>query len=946
MSSNHPSAPSALPSHLLHLTTLLLLSRSSSSPSSSAPAQPGFTHARTLPLHVLTHLLREYLALLASTAAAATERAGRAKGTVWDVADALEELGFGGRKGVEELREEAERAQDGVEEEAEQVRELAKGLQEHLSPAPLQPPLAQLSYDPLRPDELSLLELVASLPSGASAVGTPGASEDDDEGESEEESELASPPPQAEEGEGEGEKVVQVKGEPGTGAMPTATATAQLDFAGLGDLGLLTGGVGEADAAFFDSLGLPLPLSSSASATAGMNGVEGVGDLPVSIFHPLDLAGRPLEGIDMLAPLGADMALSALDALAAAGAGPGVEDEDADARPFPAWRDQSLIPDWVPPHLPPFPGMEQETDSALSRKRRREAERAREKEKEQREALSAAAAHTAVGRAAAALMMGGGAAGDPWEEAIPYSASSLAQMAAEFPNSLPTPGSPHREGEGEELGKEKEKKDGGAEGEGEGEGAEKRKRKRRRSLSPPPTASTSLGSFAQIQPLIPHAPSLLRANPLRRTAASYISHNPRHPELSISSDSLFGSLPYAAPLRQATLPPGFLPEQAPPNIHPFNTNLPYTVSAPVPYHPSSSSSLLPAPPPNPRIPAPLASLARELSNPMQFDPRPGKREELHPNLALFSRLLRIGPPGPLGPKGEALNYEYIGNTALLQMSGVDWQERRFNAKLPRSAKEEEKQKGVGIKLKLGGGTKNADGRQTREGSLAAGTPWGSGSPAPVTAGATPGPSFATPAPSSLAASTSTSAAPLPSLNGFDFTTLGLPSSASAPPPPPSAPSSSAAPDTSFQYPDFLLSAGGLASLTSGLDSSTIAGFDWAGLGVDLSAPAPAAAAGGEQSVDSEAGGARAAVEGGGMEIDPVSLPGLPASSSSAAPAGEGSMAPPPPPPPKPQDVAASIGAPAPPPPLEAPSGTTAHTAGESVDGTRTQGEALGGGGGP
>ncbi|GAA5827817.1 hypothetical protein JCM11251_007686 [Rhodosporidiobolus azoricus] len=885
-SSSSSTSPSALPSRLLHLSTLLLLSRSSASSHSTTASLPGsttpgsgFTHARTLPLHVLSHLLQQYLSLVASTASTAANQAGRTQVGVWDLADALGELGFAGRRGVSELREEAERGDEGVEEEAEQLRELAKGLHDHLAPhAPHSPPLAQLTYNPLHPSELDLLDLAASLP--ADGASTPSASSSlslsDEDGE-----ELASPPPAsaaatgAAKGEGD---LLSLKPDPD--ALDPFNTTFDPSLS----LNLLSDTTSAADAAFLDSLGLGPSSASTPLPTEG----PGVGDLPVSIFQPLDLAGRPIPGFDLLAPVGApgvgvgDLGFATLEE---------AEEEEEDLRPFPVWKDDASIPAYVPSFLPPFPGMERESSASLARRRRREREREAAIQRER----EAAAASGTIGRAAAALMLGGGAAGDPWEEVIPYSASSLSTMASEFPNTLPTPSSPHREGRGK--GREVEGGGGDGEGEGEGEGeGKKRHKKRRRSLSPPPAGAaevkplaigsggadgkastpappppqrnaTSLHSFSAIQPLIPHPPSLLRPSTLRRTAASHISHHSRHPELLISSDSLFGSLPYAHPMRQATLPPGFLPDYAPPQIHPFNTNLPWTVSAPVPYHPSSNSSLLPAPPPNPRIPAPLSTIARELSFPLQFDPRPTHKDQLHPNIALFARLRRIGPPGPLGSKGEALNYEYVGNTALVGLSGVEWPERRWDAKLPRRGGGEDEEGGGGggtggggaggggIKLKLGGGRAGADGRQTREGSLAVGTPWGTNGGG--VGGATPGAAtpFAgtTPGPNLGPSTSSTSFPP-----NFDFSTS---SSASVPPAGPGR-GPEATPQPDFDYPDFLLSGTGLPALTSSLEQGGLNGFDWSGLGLG----------GGEGGVGVEP------VANAGMDIDPN--PGVTAVSGS------------------------------------------------------------------
>jgi len=137
------SSGDALPAHLVHLCTLVLVSRASastaaahsSSSSSSAPgAAPsapvlGFTHARTHALDTLAHLLQSYLELAAATAATAANHAGRDKAAVWDLAHALAQLGFPGQDGIDELTDEALRGHDGVEEEAAQIAQLARGLQ-------------------------------------------------------------------------------------------------------------------------------------------------------------------------------------------------------------------------------------------------------------------------------------------------------------------------------------------------------------------------------------------------------------------------------------------------------------------------------------------------------------------------------------------------------------------------------------------------------------------------------------------------------------------------------------------------------------------------------------------------------------------------------------------------------------------------------------------------
>ncbi|BGP27440.1 proteophosphoglycan ppg4 [Rhodotorula toruloides] len=785
------SAPSTLPDHLAYLSTLVLVSRASASSSAANSTSPsGFTHARTLPLQTLSHLLRSYLHLVASAAVESANQGGRTKVSVWDVGEVLDEYGFRGRAGLAELREEAERGLDGVEEEAEQLADLAKGLQDHLALPSIQPPLCQLSYDPLGPSELSLLSLVQSLP--PEDATTPAATEASS---SDEEEEVASPPPT----QPTQESVPQIKPESSFDAING------LESFALGDLGSFTGA---GDTSFFDSL----PLGSLPPTSQGIPVINGIGDITASVFHPLDLAGRPIADLSLLGPA----SLSSLPFL--------IDEEDT--RPFPAWRDPAQVPSYVPPFFPPFPGMERESPEALARRRRRERER-------ERDALEAATgqqqnqqgAGATVSRAAAALMLGAGAGGDPWQEAIPYSASSLATMANEFGHSLPTPSSPRSGKGGKDL------PNGGSGG--------KSRKKRRRSLSPPPSTSTSLGAFETIQPLMPHQTSFLRTNQLRRTAAGYIAYNQRHPELAISSDSLFGSLPYAQPLRQPTLPPGFLPDFAPPVIHPFNTNLPFTVSNPVPYHPAASTSILPAPPPNPRVPAVLSSLARELSFPLQFDTRPGMRDQLHPNIALFARLRRIGPPGPLGPKGEALNYEFIGQTSLVALSNVEWPERRYNAKLPKRFGAEDPEAaaaagGGGIKLKLGGGTGGGPattGRQTREGSMAISTPWNTfgGSPAPFLGSGT----GATPGPNGFAFGPSSS-----TFSAFEFGNTNLPFTSTAF----SATSTSVPtdfpavqPQADFDYPDFLLSAGGLSTEPTPAGGTEL---DWATVASTAASAAP------------------------------------------------------------------------------------------------------------
>ncbi|GAA5964172.1 hypothetical protein JCM3765_005366 [Sporobolomyces pararoseus] len=664
----------AFPSHLLHLSTLLLLSRSTS-----------FTHAHSSSISTLSHLLQQYLETLASSSLQYANHSGRDKVCVWDLGSAIEDLQ--GRGSLKGLNDELEKTDEGVEEEAAGLRELAKNLQDHLATDVPQPPLAQLSYDPLNERDLNLLNALhqtsfvdleieedgeeeASSPHSTSATSV-----DDD-------------PQESTTQQNEAEETVAIKSE------PTNSGIQDL----FGDLDQVL--AGDNSDQFLQSIGLG---TSTSSATAGQEGGSGVGDLTVSIFHPFDNAGRPISSIDIVQPESFNL---------------NEFEQEQEYRPFSAWRDDSERPDYVPDWFPPFPGSEKESDQSIQMRRRRE-----EKERERRAKEGATGAVIGKSRVSTAL----GGQGDPWADAVPFSSSILAESSSIFPNSLPTPSSPHRQ---------YSKLPNGSGGGENGERSNKKRRTRRRSLSPPAAQPSSLPSFNTIAPLLPHPPTYLRPSNLRRSAASLISHDPHHPELQISSDSLFGVLPYVPTLRQPTLPPGFLPDFAPPLIHAFNTNLPWTVSSPVPYHPSTPTSQLSASSPHPRVPSSLSQISKNLSFPLQFDPK--NRDQLHPNISLFSRLKRIGPPGPLGPKGETLNYEYVGQTALISMN-VEWSQREHNQKLPKKFGGEDGGAGTpggteggGIKLKLGSSTSRGGGLgdSSRIGSPVNG----------FSSGATPGPS--------------------------------------------------------------------------------------------------------------------------------------------------------------------------------------------------------------
>lgn len=108
----------SLPSHLLHLSTLQLITR-------AAP----FTHAQNAPLRSLTDLLGSYLSLLALAARDNADLAGRDSVSVWDVGRALDEFaGTSTSTGLRQLKEECKNSQGGGGLEGRQLRELAQGL--------------------------------------------------------------------------------------------------------------------------------------------------------------------------------------------------------------------------------------------------------------------------------------------------------------------------------------------------------------------------------------------------------------------------------------------------------------------------------------------------------------------------------------------------------------------------------------------------------------------------------------------------------------------------------------------------------------------------------------------------------------------------------------------------------------------------------------------------
>lgn len=133
-----PLSSTLLPQQLVNLSTLVLVSRAAAETSSStgaaaAASNSSVTHARQQPLDALSHLLTSYLSLAATQATNAANLAGRSRIAPWDVVTALSDIGYAGKRGLDELMHEASKGDEGVEPEAEQLRQLATALQGALS---------------------------------------------------------------------------------------------------------------------------------------------------------------------------------------------------------------------------------------------------------------------------------------------------------------------------------------------------------------------------------------------------------------------------------------------------------------------------------------------------------------------------------------------------------------------------------------------------------------------------------------------------------------------------------------------------------------------------------------------------------------------------------------------------------------------------------------------
>ena len=106
-----------LPSELLQLSTLLILSRSSQ-----------FSHTRQTPLSVLSHLVQQYIQTLATTTTRLAQQSGRNQVTVWDLGQAIQEFGVGGLQGLKLELTQTTKDQDD-DQGLEQLRILATSLQ-------------------------------------------------------------------------------------------------------------------------------------------------------------------------------------------------------------------------------------------------------------------------------------------------------------------------------------------------------------------------------------------------------------------------------------------------------------------------------------------------------------------------------------------------------------------------------------------------------------------------------------------------------------------------------------------------------------------------------------------------------------------------------------------------------------------------------------------------
>lgn len=308
------------------------------------------------------------------------------------------------------------------------------------------------------------------------------------------------------------------------------------------------------------------------------------------------------------------------------------------------WISAEAVPTFVPDFLPPFPGLEMERAEVVEERARRA--RIEQEQRAQREREAAAQSRAIKRRFALSSTH------DPWAGPIPYAASTIAEMNAEphLPRLSPSPPSTPPEGQPEASTST----------------ALEPSRKRLRSSSPEGTEGTSLAAYKTTSARLAVQPERAYGfNPDRRQAAAVIGI---HPDASTSVDSLFGHIPVDR-IRTAFMHAGFVPDfvNYPHPLNPFKGALPYTVSTPVPPHPSPHAPLA-VPSPHPNLPTTLSRLASVLAHPGSA------------HLSMFSRLLRTGPPGPLDSQGMPMDYSYQGVTSLVSPP-VEFPARQRNVRL-------------------------------------------------------------------------------------------------------------------------------------------------------------------------------------------------------------------------------------------------------------------------
>lgn len=310
---------------------------------------------------------------------------------------------------------------------------------------------------------------------------------------------------------------------------------------------------------------------------------------------------------------------------------------------YDGWRSKEDVPSHVPPFLPPFPGLERTSD-ILGRPafKRDSATAALDDEAEVLES-----------RVPVPSAPADGASLDPYREAVPYAASLMQELHSSIglprlPSASPPPF-------GMDLDDPKS-------------GASTPSLKRRRRDPPPGSLEGFNETFSALTgPRGPRPAYLSQLKARREVASSIVTEG--------TSDSLSGSVVLPAPFRCSRRVAGWLPYPSTviPEMKPFASILPDSVTQPVPGDPSP----YPTPyyvPAGSRNPAIIPHLVRVLSVSKALD------ESGFPGV--LGRLVRTGPPAPLGEQGEALPYviEPPRNPAALENGdprylewGFEWQ---------------------------------------------------------------------------------------------------------------------------------------------------------------------------------------------------------------------------------------------------------------------------------